>query len=345
MTFEKWTDGLAEICAGFQFDLSSLVDGELEEDAAARAMVHLESCDGCRSFFEDTRRQVRLHRDIADPERLMAHVAMLTGSDFGAEADRIGMVHRLASIFYQLGKAYVMAALDPDFHRRVTVFEDPVPVEATRVRGRGFVDGVLMGGHADEGRVDWRAARTLLNGRLERIQDPLEKGQRLLEEAIAVDASHEEARLHLANVYKYQGRPIQALETYRSVFDDAISELNRAHAAVQLGRLYKEEGSLRKALFFWRWITVNGLAELDERFWVARFNIGLAYALQGNVRRSLCAFRDLLDKHPERAGDFARAIHGGRELRAAVERHAGFAEALVESCPELFQQVNPLGFE
>lgn len=333
MSFHDHMGGLAEVCHDFQLDISCLVDGELDESAAARAMVHLEDCDCCRGFLEDTRRQARMHRDLGDPERLMAHVAMLTGSG----AEDIEFVHRLSSIFYQLGKAYVLAALDPDFHRRVSVFEEPVPVEDARTRGRGFVDGVLLGGRAESSKVDWRHARTMLNGRLERITDPLEKGRRLLEEAVQVDPSAEEARLHLANVHRQQGRPIQALETYRAVFDEAMSEANRAHAAIQLGRLYKEEGNLRRALVFWRWVTISGMADLDDRFWVARFNIALARSLEGDVERALSCFRELLDRHPDRAGDCARAIHQGSEVRSAAERHPDLAAGLLERCPELFQ--------
>lgn len=346
MSFDHFHDGLsgagldgAEVCVTFQFDLSCIVDGELDERAAASAMVHLEECEGCRAFFADARRQARMHREVGDPDRLLAHVAMLTGRGAGD----VEVTSRLASIFYQLGKAYVLTALDPDFHRRVAVFEAPVPVEDTRRRGRGFVDGVLLGGRAPEGRVDWRDARGLLNGRLERIQDPLAKGRRLLEEAIAVDPSHEEARLHLANVHRYQGRPIQALETYRSVFDEAMGEANRAHAAVQIGRLYKEEGNLRQALVYWRWVTCSGLADLDARFWFVRFNIALAHALAGRTDRSLETFRLLLDRHPDRAGDVARAIAQGHELREAAERDPRLAEGLVRSCPELFQEAGPLG--
>ena len=41
-------------------------------------------------------------------------------------------------------------------------------------RGRGFVDGVLMTGKGQTGGLDWQRARAMLNGRLERIESPLE---------------------------------------------------------------------------------------------------------------------------------------------------------------------------
>ena len=127
----SWLDG-PESHAGFQLDLSCMLDGELDESAAARTMLHIEECDACRSFFEDVRTQLRIHRDVGDPSRLLARVAMLTGTlelspeRMREEAETADLVHRLATVFYQLGKAYVLAATDPDFRTRV--FEAAIPL-------------------------------------------------------------------------------------------------------------------------------------------------------------------------------------------------------------------------
>ena len=51
---EWWTEGVAEVCENFQMDISCLVDGELDEAAASRAMLHLESCGDCKEFFDGT---------------------------------------------------------------------------------------------------------------------------------------------------------------------------------------------------------------------------------------------------------------------------------------------------
>ena len=55
MNHESWISGadgeLADLCSAFQVDLSCLVDGELEDAAATRAMLHLEECPSCRGFF------------------------------------------------------------------------------------------------------------------------------------------------------------------------------------------------------------------------------------------------------------------------------------------------------
>ncbi|HEV8113407.1 MAG TPA: tetratricopeptide repeat protein [Planctomycetota bacterium] len=336
MSFETWKDGLSTICEGFQMDLSCLVDSELDAQAAGRAMMHMEACAACREFFEDTRTQIRLHKDTADPDRIFARVAMLTGRGLpdAETVEGIDLVHRLATIFYQLGKAYVLAAIDPGYRERV--FESAVPVDATQARGRGFVDGVVMQGKDEAGGLDWKRARSMLNGRLERIQSPLEKGRKLLEEAIATDSSNEEAQLYLAFLHAHEGRKLVAAEEYQRIFETALDERNRGHAAIQLGRLHSAEKSYSKAIALWRWVTMTGLAEQDDRFFVARFNLGMVYALQRNQSRSLGYFRQLIDRHPAMVGEVAELFRRSQGLREAIDSQSGFAEALVRTCPELF---------
>ncbi|MDZ4774704.1 MAG: tetratricopeptide repeat protein [Planctomycetota bacterium] len=323
-----------EVCVNFQVDLSCLVDGEIDEGAAGRAVMHMEACDCCRGFFEDTRAQVKLHRDMSDPDRLFARIAILTGEEMAEKSAGIGLVHRLATIFYQLGKAYVLAAIDPGYRERV--FERTVPLSDSQVRGRGFVDGVLMQGKDKIGGLDWQRARAMLNGKLERIESPLEKGRRLLEEAIATDPSHEEAQLYIAFLHGHEGKRLTAAEEYRRIFNTAIQETNRGHAAIQLGRLHASEKNYKKAIACWRWLTISGLADLDDRFFVARFNLGMVYALSGNQARSLAYFRELLDRHPKRTGEVADLFARSPKLREAIDQKPGFPEALVKICPEIF---------
>jgi len=336
MSFETWKDGLSTICEGFQMDLSCLLDSELGPEAAGRAMMHMEACTACREFFEDTRIQVRLHKDTSDPDRIFARVAMLTGDGaLDAHAvEGIDLVHRLATIFYQLGKAYVLAAIDPDYRERV--FEAAVSVDATQARGRGFVDGVVTDGKAEAGGLDWKRARSMLNGKLERIQSPIEKGRRLLEEAVATDPSNEEAQLYLAFLHAHEGRRLVAAEEYRQVLETALDEQNRGHAAIQLGRLHSAEKNYPKAIVLWRWVTIWGLADRDDRFFVARFNLGMVYALMRNQARSLAYFRELIDRHPARSSEVADLFRRSQGLRDAIDSQPGFAEALVRTCPELF---------
>lgn len=350
----------AEVCEQFQLDLSCLVDGELDEPAAGRALLHIECCDCCREFFDDTRRCLRLHVDSNDPQRLLARITSLTGNEIATSATAIELVHKLATIFYQLGKAYVLLATDPGYRTRV--FEAALPIEPTQTRGRGFVDGVLLGGGpatsgatgdnapartdaeglAGEiggsrlGAVDWDDARGILNGRLKEIDSPLEKGRRLLQEAIAADPSHEEARLYLAFLLARDGKSLQAAKQFRGVFDGSMQDANRGHAAIQLGLLHEAEGDHRRALTFFRWVSLSGLERRDARFFFVLFNIGLQYALLGDQPRSLRYFRRLFERHPERRSEVAHLIATSPRLHEAIEARVGFAQAFANECRQHF---------
>jgi tetratricopeptide (TPR) repeat protein len=260
----------------------------------------------------------------------------MVGDDGLRELEATGLVQRLATVFYQLGKAYVLAGADPGF--RVRVFEKAAEVARLQTRGRGFVDGVLASGRDAPGGIDWSEARHLLNGRLERIESPLEKGRRLLEEAVSCDPGHEEARIYLAWLDAHEGKRIRAARALRQIFRSSIDDANRAHAAVQLGKLLAEEGEVKKALACNRWIVSSGLADSDPRFFFARFNLGLYYADLRRPERCLAAFRELLDRHPERAGEVARLFLCAPRTRALIDRLPGLAEALFRTCPELFIQ-------
>ncbi|MCA9001404.1 MAG: hypothetical protein KDB61_05745, partial [Planctomycetes bacterium] len=154
--FEDWMDGLTEGQIALQHSLSCLADGELDEAAAAQALVRIESDEECRSFFEDIQRCARMHRDVMDPGRISARIAMMAGDvEDGIEGQQLG--RRLATIFYQLGKAYVLSAVDFDRFQE-HVFASAVPIAQTKTMGRGFVDGVLGGGKVQRGRGDWMEA-------------------------------------------------------------------------------------------------------------------------------------------------------------------------------------------
>jgi tetratricopeptide (TPR) repeat protein len=331
-----WIEGLTQECVQFQLDLSSMVDGELDEVAGGRAIAHLESCDECREFFEDTRKQVAAHRDMADleaPGGLVQRYHDLLGREVHDEVESIELICRLANIFYQLGKAYALNALDPGFRQRV--FEKAVPLEATRAEGRGFVDGIVASGRG-EGVIDWTHARHMFNGTLSRIEGGLEKGKRLLAEALKADRTHEEARIYLAYIDASEGRHLRASREFQEIFETAVHDENRGHAAVQLALLHSREEDFKKAIAYVRWVIQSGLADRDERFFFVRFNLGSYYARLRRPERAIAAFRELLDRHPDRAAEVSSFFLRAAKLRACIDSQAGFGESLLAACPELF---------
>ncbi|MEZ6019838.1 MAG: hypothetical protein R3F17_06960 [Planctomycetota bacterium] len=326
-------EGLTEGQLALQFELSCMADGEQSEAAAAQALLKIENDAECRAFFEDIQRCARLHRDVMDPERISARIAMLAGD--GEDPAALGLNRRLAAIFYQLGKAYVLSAVDPDRFRE-QVFQDAVPIRSTKNSGRGFVDGVLSGGRSGIDGDRWAEARHLFNGRLERIQDPIEKGVRLLEQALDVEPDHEEARIYLAYVHGTQGRHLQAERLYREVFDTAMVPENRGHAAMQLGQLFTSEKDHRQASVYYRWVTLSGLAEQEPRFWPAYFNMAIGQLGLGRTEASLYWFRKLLDQQAGCAPKVAAWCMDSPTFRDQFDRNPDFVALFERRCPELF---------
>ena len=331
--FDEWDRGLSHAQWALQSDLSALADGELDEAAAARVMLQVESDSESRAFLEDVQRFSRLHKDMAEPERVIARLTAITGDGILKEVEEIDLVHRLATIFYSLGKAYILNALNPEsFWQRV--FEESVPIETTRTTGRGFVDGVLKGGRSDQHRVNWREARHYLNGRLERVEDPMTKGLHLLDQALATDPSHEEARIYLAFVYAQQGKRLKAEALYRDVFDTAINEENRGHAAIQIGQLHMAEDEPRRAAVYFRWVCMSGLESRDQRFWFARFNVAMTFLNMGQPERCLDYLADLAAKHPDRVDEAGGLAVEAPLFQNAIQTLEGFAERFAARCPE-----------
>jgi len=339
MNDKWWMAGVADVCTHFQVDLSCMVDGELGDESATRAMAHLETCEACSEFFEGTRLQVQMHRDVSEPNLLAERYAVLLGAEsMGTDSDEL--VHRLATIFYQIGKAYILAEIQPE---RTRVFEEAVKVERARTHGRGFVDGVVARGHGDAGGVDWTSARGMFNGKLSKIEGALDKGLRLLEDALEIDPSHEEARLYFGFAQLHLEKPMRAQREFNRVFQSALDEANRGHAAVQLALMNAKEGDLRQALIYLRWVRMARLDEYDERFFFVRFNIAMYYAHMEEKDRSLAEFRALLDRCPDCAGEVSDLFSKSPKLRAAIDAVPGFTQELLDTCPELFQSSSVSG--
>ena len=110
-----------------QVDLSCLVDGELHELEAARVLARLEVDAEAREFFDALRDQVQLHRKLSDPRALRSDFEALTGGVLDGSFEERQVVHQLASIFYQVGKAYALAGLDVDWRQRV--FDQAVVID------------------------------------------------------------------------------------------------------------------------------------------------------------------------------------------------------------------------
>lgn len=325
-------------CLPFQIDLSSMVDEEIDERSVSRTLVHLETCSGCREFLQSVRGGVVVHRQLADPARLERVLQMLEATRVFPVADTKSHLRRLAAIYFQLGKAYLMFSLDKKFQCRL--LDEPVTIPDYKVRGRHFVEKVL---HARSGEgifrgYDWVKARYLLNGRLENDADNLEKGKLLLDESLVVRPRFAEPRLFLALYHRALGQEAQSVEHLEWVLANGQKTFTRASAAVQLGVLHGVKEEFHKALEYSHWVLrqqFEDSGEAKHAFFVASYNTAIYYAQMGDFERSIEYFRALVAKQPERANDAGMLLRDCPIMRKIVAESAGFRQKLESVSPSL----------
>lgn len=337
-------------CRAIQLDLSCMVDGEADAAAVRRALIHVEICAACRTFLDQVRGCLALHRDLCDPRLLMRGLRRVNGLELFTRSSIRSNLRRLSEYFYQLGKAYLLAATDERY--LLQVFEEPVPIAGTEERGRGFVDGHLAAElRAQDERADatprdfdldagaaydWVKAQSLLDGHFEAREKNLLKARMLLEEALLVRPSYAEARLYLAFYYQQGGDLERAEREYRRVFETARKMRNRAHAAVQLGVLQHERGELQSAVRCFRWITRSGLVRRDGRFFFVFYNLGVLYARLEDFDRSAKCFEILYHRHRAQGSQIERFLNRADAFLCTVAERPEFAAALAQACPDWF---------
>ncbi|HET6201262.1 MAG TPA: tetratricopeptide repeat protein [Planctomycetota bacterium] len=323
----------ADPCLPFQLDLSCLVDRELEDDRAVRrALVHLEVCGRCRRFFDAIRGQVLLHRELADRTHLLGKIQEIDGSGVFAQGLPGENLRRLAAVFYRLGKAYLLLAVDRRY--MVEVFEEPVPPAAFKASGYRWVSRVCRRS-AGEG-ADWVEARSLLNGKLDSVADNLEKARALLGEALIVKPNFAEARLYFGFWRQSTGDLAGAEGEYRRVFRTARRLENRTHAAVQLGQVWHERRQFRRAAGAYRWAIAKGAARRDSRFFFVHYNLGLVLARLGRYEACVEAFRTLAQRYPESAAKVRSYLEAAPHFRSLLVEKPEFRARLVRACGAVF---------
>lgn len=325
-------------CLPFQIDLSSMVDEEIDERSVSRTLVHIETCSGCRDFLQSVRGGVVVHRQLADPERLERVLAMLEETRVFPAGDTKSHLRRLAAIYFQLGKAYLMLVLDKKFQCRL--LDEPVTIPEYKVRGRHFVEKVIHG-RTGEGifrSYDWIKARYLLNGRLDSDGENLEKGKLLLDEALVVRPRFAEPRLFLALYHRALGQEDKSIEQLEWVLANGQKQYTRASAAVQLGVLHGINEDFHKALEYSLWVLrqrIDDSGEANHLFFIASYNSAVYYAQLGEYGKSLEHFAALVSRLPEKAADAGSLLRGSDIMRRLLSGAPAFRQKLESLHPSL----------
>ena len=329
----------ANPCLPFQRDLSCLVDGELDGGAVKRVLIHLEVCGDCSSFFGEVRNAVRLHRDLCEPGQLLDRFMLPSGERVYSEMAANETFRRLAGIFYELGKAYLLLGSDPKFVTEV--FHEPVQVVAAKNQGRGYVDAIIEKGEQSlvEQDYDWIEARHLLNGALADVEDNLTRGRVLIEEALILRPNFAEARLYLGWYHQLRGGLKRAASEYRRVFRTAGHLTNRVHAAIQLGQLHTTAGDYPRAAGCYRWAISAGALRLDRKFFFLIYNLAVAYARMGEWKLAQTCFQRLVGDYPDRMESVRGYLRGAQGFQRLLRRESSFRDVLEDECPDLFPVV------
>lgn len=278
------------LCVGFQAALSALLDQELPEQHARRALAHLETCADCAQFFQAIRLQALAHRDAAIPGSLSRRLRRLQGQDLFEGLTDAEILRRLAFALYQLGKSYALLGTDGDSMLRVA--EEPVAVEDYE-RGEAAAAAVA----AEES----GALRRDLTHLLQRqgAESHLAKSRSLLDESLRLKPRFAEARIYLGFVLQAQGGEAEAAAEYRRVFLGTDRLLNRAHAAIQLGLLYDRAGDHLRARRMYRWVAASGLLHSQPEFSFVLYNLAVEHIALGDLGQALKLLRRIRNDYPE----------------------------------------------
>lgn len=305
------------LCAGFQRDLSALLDNELPDRHATRVLAHVETCASCAEFLQAIRLQALAHCDLAVPGSLARRLRRIRGQDLFEGLTDEEIVRRLASALYQLGKAYVLLATQKEYLLRVA--EEPVEIDE-------FERGELAeAAQAARRSGACRVPREVLEAR----ESHLQTGRRLLAEALRLKPKFAEARLYLGFVCQVQGDREQAAAEYREVFLRTDRLVNRGHAAIQLGMLYDHAGQHRAALRVYRWVAASGLVARKPEFAFVLYNVAVEHLTLGDSAAAAGMLRRLRADFPEawksaktwarKSPDFLDRLRGDAVCRRELE--------------------------
>ncbi len=313
------------LCAGFQRDLSALLDQELPEDAARRTLAHMEVCTDCGEFFQAIRLQALAHRDLAVPGSLAKRLRRLRGQDLFEGLTDAEIIRRLASALYQLGKAYVLVATDDSYLLKVA--EEPVVIDSFRQDEAGPV------AEAAEQTGAFKCSQELLESRTE---DSLAHGHKLLDEALRLKPKFAEALLYKGFVCQVEGDYKAASEAYHQVFLRSDRLTNRAHAAIQLGMLYDRAHNYRRALRMYRWVVASGIVHRKPSFAFVLFNIVVEHVSLNDLDAAAAMLQRIRLQHPQVMESAKDWLRDSPDLLSRLKEHA--------SCRAEFEAAEPAFF-
>lgn len=326
-------------CLQIQADLSAMLDGELDASSVRRVMVHSDVCESCRSFLQGIRTQAQAHRSLG---------GVLHGKDDSPRTRQlreqlIDNRKQLARILYELGRGFVLMYTSPGFSRIVA--KEPVPIPDMCRRGRNLLDEVqrlhtgrsVRDGDQVKFGEDWVVAADLFEGG--KLNDPksnLEKGKRLLRDALGLRPDYHEARIYLGHAHHVGGERTQACAEFRAVLDGSTDVVIRAYALENLGNVHLESGDLEGAIPCFQGLVESGAVQLQARFFTSYFNLALAYGLLERFDQCEHWLDRLHGEFPHKRRMIGQELASRTHLAAVLTRHPDVQGRFSERYPGWF---------
>lgn len=296
------------ICAGFQRELSALLDGEVPERHARRTLAHLEACTDCAEFFHAIRLQALAHRDMAVPGSLSRRLRRLPGNDMFKGLTDSEIIRRLASTLYELGKAYALAGTDGEYLMRIA--EEPVKIDSFEQGEAAEVASMAEESGACTSRFAHLVGESV---------DHLEKARGFLEEAMRLKPRFAEARIYLGFVYQAEHKPEKAEAEFLEVFLNTDRLLNRAHAAIQLGMIHDRAENHQRAIRYYRWVVASGLLEHQPEFAFVLYNIAVEHLSLDQPQKALPLLGLIRNDYDDLWPMVVEWLQGSPELLATLQ--------------------------
>lgn len=364
-------------CADYVEDLSAYVDGELGDGNGsgdlARLVRHMGECAGCHEYTNALRQLSELHRSAAafpeaatevdgdpdsgnapfdGPEQDEATAGLVDPAGlFASIAGNLVEEKRetLARLFYEIGKAYALAgnrALQDKRRQSVAHASRPLPIRGTEARARRELkDAEALERQVSQVGAKGRRAGTglllrrsrQLFGSPRRGSATLTRARRFLEEALALDATLDEARLYLGFRHAVVGRPDRARIQFRKVHVEGRTTLLRLLAAQSLGKLHSESGDYRRAIECYEEVVLSSeTQQVAPELFPSFLNLAVNYAKAGDVDKSTDTFADLTQRFPERLPQIRELLARKQFFQALLNQNLTLKRTLDSRAPALF---------
>lgn len=326
-------------CQHFEAELSAFVDGELQQLHMQRVMAHLDSCSACRSYVDQLRLFAQMHRDSYSTEEILKTVDgpgifnNITASLLTEKVDKI------AELFYQIGKAYVLkGAREKRKGLRTAPLTRPKPITQSTQKAKSLLNetGELSKLNGDYDNV-LKKARFFFKKDNKAQADRLAIGRRFLEQSLVINTDKAEPRIYLGFSFMVTRRYEQAREQFRKVNAlPTVSEENRMIALQNLGFLFVIEKKYNDAVACFREIEKSGIITKQPKFFTVLTSLAMSYAKVGNYEKSIEYFKKIVNDFPAKVVEVRKELHSMETFQKLIRTQQVFRETLEKRLPALF---------